>query len=172
MGKFKVGDCVMVKSLKWYEENMKKKSGTGGFEVKENAGIIFNEKMMKYCGKILTIENDDDKYYKTNGNIWNWCDEMFEEIPMPKLEISNKKDFLLTDEDIKYLVHELMGYEFYYGKIYDGDYIVNVEKYIGDNDIRVFSNLLLLIKNLCEQKGYVRGKNEVKQSIKDILGIV
>ena len=61
--KYKVGDRVRIKSLDWYNEN-KDKNGNIVFSSKVphfalcvNVRTVFTKDMVKYCGKVVTIEN-------------------------------------------------------------------------------------------------------------------
>lgn len=60
---FKVGDRVRIKSLDWYNKN-KDKNGNIVFSSKVphfalcvNVRTVFTKDMVKYCGKVVTIEN-------------------------------------------------------------------------------------------------------------------
>jgi hypothetical protein len=61
--RFKVGDRVRIKSLDWYNKN-KDKNGNIVFSSKVphfalcvNVRTVFTKDMVKYCGKVVTIEN-------------------------------------------------------------------------------------------------------------------
>ena len=61
--RYKVGDKVRIKSLDWYNEN-KDKNGNIVFSSKVphfalcvNVRTVFTKDMVKYCGKVVTIEN-------------------------------------------------------------------------------------------------------------------
>ena len=61
--KYKVGDRVRIKSLDWYNKN-KDKNGNIVFSSKVphfalcvNVRTVFTKDMVKYCGKVVTIEN-------------------------------------------------------------------------------------------------------------------
>lgn len=72
--KYKVGDKVKVKSKEWFDLNY-----NGSFI---NCGSrAFTEEMSKYCGQILTIREVSEELakYLTEGNRYNWTDEMFED---------------------------------------------------------------------------------------------
>ena len=72
VGKYKVGDKVVVKSLDWYKEN---KNTYGDVPVP----CCFVRAMSKYCGKIVTIERVDRSAYVIAENRgYSWSDEMFE----------------------------------------------------------------------------------------------
>lgn len=70
--KFKVGDKVRVKSLKWYDSEKK----SNGNIMK---GRIFTDDMIEYCGQILTIEAVCGDYYEVEGNSKYWQDWMLED---------------------------------------------------------------------------------------------
>ena len=64
--RFKVGDKVRVR-----------KGLVAGHRYN---GITFTESMKKYEGEILTIEGIKKDCYLVKGDIWNWTDEMLEEV--------------------------------------------------------------------------------------------
>lgn len=70
--KFKIGDRVRVKSLKWYNE---KKDSIGHIPI----GQVFTDAMSKYCGSILTIKEIFEDIYIVNENTKNWQDWMLED---------------------------------------------------------------------------------------------
>ena len=72
--KYKIGDKVRVKSLKWYNEN-KNKYGTV-----KCSEAYFQPTMSKFCGNILTIKNIDKTIntYIVEENNYYWDDYMFE----------------------------------------------------------------------------------------------
>lgn len=75
--KYKVGDKVKVKSLKWYNENKDKK----GY-VNHSDTIFFEPNMSKFCGSIFTIKNIDidlESYDVEEENEYYWTDDMFED---------------------------------------------------------------------------------------------
>lgn len=72
VGKYKVGDRVVVKSLDWYNEN---KDSVGTVRVP----CAFIREMSTYCGKIVTIRSVSAVSYRTvEGCGYAWSDEMFE----------------------------------------------------------------------------------------------
>lgn len=72
VGKYKVGDRVVVKSLDWYNEN---KDSVGTVRVP----CAFIREMSTYCGKIVTIRSVSAVSYRTvEGGSYAWSDEMFE----------------------------------------------------------------------------------------------
>ena len=61
--RYKIGDRVQIKSLDWYNKN-KDKNGNIVFSSKVphfalcvNVRTVFTKDMVKYCGKVVTIEN-------------------------------------------------------------------------------------------------------------------
>lgn len=71
--KYKQGDKVTIKSLKWYNEN---EDGYGTVKLSNN---VFHRLMSKYCGKTLTILHVHEEHYiLEEGGIWSWTDEMLE----------------------------------------------------------------------------------------------
>ena len=74
--KFKVGDKVRVKSLKWYNEN---KDVFGDIIISKK--YIFLDRMAEYCGKVLEITEICDDYFRT-GNDYIWQDWMLEDEPI------------------------------------------------------------------------------------------
>ena len=89
--KYKVGDCVRIKSLDWYNEN---KDEDGDIDCGD--GMLFCDKMQEYCGKIMTISRikpdpcDPDRgHYLVKENPAFWTDKMFEGLAQeyPKIAI-------------------------------------------------------------------------------------
>lgn len=74
---YKPGDKVRIKSLDWYNAN-KNSEGTIIF----NGFRIFDEDMSKFCGKVVTIESYNSRWYyydiKEDEKVNFWYDEMFE----------------------------------------------------------------------------------------------
>lgn len=71
VGKYKVGDRVVVKSLDWYNQN---KDCTGCVRVP----CTFTREMSEYCGQTFTIRCVNLNSYYLNGVGFMWSDEMFE----------------------------------------------------------------------------------------------
>lgn len=73
VGKYKVGDKVVVKSLEWYNEN---KGCLGEVDVP----CRFVQRMSILCGRVVTIRGVSSFSYgiEEDGGEWNWSDEMFE----------------------------------------------------------------------------------------------
>ena len=61
--RYKVGSKVRIKSLDWYNENKDKNgnivfsSKVSHFALCVNVRTVFTKDMVKYCGKVVTIEN-------------------------------------------------------------------------------------------------------------------
>lgn len=71
-----VGDKVKIKSLEWYNDH---KSNDGNVDCGYD---IFTEDMSTLCGKTMTIKKvlDDYYYLVDDKNVYNWTDEMFEDV--------------------------------------------------------------------------------------------
>lgn len=79
--KYKVGDRVRIKSLDWYNAN------------KDSFGLIFcnnicfDEKMIEFCGKTVTIaaQRNEKYYFIMEDNCLSfWTDEMIEGLVLEK----------------------------------------------------------------------------------------
>jgi hypothetical protein len=76
--KYKVGDKVKIKSLKWYEANKDPLSGTIYIP------CHFTQSMSKCCGKIFTIKSvgfhpiEELYIYNLKEIHYNWSEQMFE----------------------------------------------------------------------------------------------
>lgn len=72
IGKYKVGDRVIVKSLDWYNEN---KNSVGTVPVP----CAFVREMSSFCGKVVTIRRVNLSSYSIEESYsYSWSDEMFE----------------------------------------------------------------------------------------------
>lgn len=71
VGKYKVGDRVIVKSLDWYNKN---KNWEGVVRVP----CSFTREMSEYCGQTFTIRCINLNSYYLQGVGYMWSDEMFE----------------------------------------------------------------------------------------------
>ena len=71
-----VGDKVKIKSLEWYNDH---KSNDGNVDCGYD---VFTEDMSTLCGKTMTIKKVLDDYYLLvdDKNVYNWTDEMFEDV--------------------------------------------------------------------------------------------
>ena len=71
-----VGDKVKIKSLEWYNDH---KSNNGNVDCGYD---VFTEDMSTLCGKTMTIKKVLHDYYHLvdDENVYNWTDEMFEDI--------------------------------------------------------------------------------------------
>jgi len=95
--RFKVGDRVRIKSLDWYNEN-KDKDGNIVFYSKvphfswcENVRTVFTKDMVKFCGKVVTIERVWTVNYSIveGTNIDYFVDEMIEGLVEEDNNMSN-----------------------------------------------------------------------------------
>ena len=73
--KYKVGDCVRIKSLDWYNEN---KNECGDIQFENNPHWRFVKDMSENCGKTSTITAVSETAYRLENILWNWTDEMIE----------------------------------------------------------------------------------------------
>ena len=72
---YKVGDKVKIKSLDWYNQNK------DGFGLIFCNNICFDEKMIEFCGKTVTIaaERDNKYYFISEDNCLSfWSEDMIE----------------------------------------------------------------------------------------------
>lgn len=122
---YKPGDKVRIKSLDWYNAN-KNSEGTIIF----NGFRIFDEDMSKFCGKVVTIESYNSRWYyydiKEDEKVYFWFDEMIEgfaDTPQDKM-VSLKQICEWLQNNI----------DFYVETKYDDDFRVNIEQLL--NDIR------------------------------------
>lgn len=79
--RYKIGDRVKIKSLKWYNEN----KDQHGFIFCNH--ICFDEKMTKFCGKTVTIaaQRNEKYYFIMEDNCLSfWTDEMIEGLALEK----------------------------------------------------------------------------------------
>ena len=88
--KYKVGDCVRVKSLDWYNAN---KDEDGNIDI--NDDFTFYADRSRYCGKVFTISEVFDNCYgvKEDNNEYYWTDEMIEGLVKeikPKFKVGDK----------------------------------------------------------------------------------
>lgn len=84
---FKEGDFVTIKNKQWFEKN---KNTMGIFPMKN--GVIFNEKMTKYCGQTLIVKEVSPAkgggyYYKLQDERgseikWTFTEEMFQNLKL------------------------------------------------------------------------------------------
>lgn len=73
--KYKAGDKVKIKSLEWYNTN------NNNFGLIFCNNIYFDEKMIEFCGKTVTIvAQRDNKYYyiKEDNCLSFWSEDMIE----------------------------------------------------------------------------------------------
>ena len=95
--KYKVGDSVRIKSVDWYKEN-KDKDGNIVFYSKvphfswcENVQTVFTKDMVKFCGKVVTIESVWTVNYSIVEGTYRdyFTDEMIEELVEEDNNMSN-----------------------------------------------------------------------------------
>lgn len=85
---YKVGDKVLIKSLKWYNEN---KNEYGDIIMKP---LRFHKRMVQYCGQIMTIKTVfSDSYRMEEDSIHSggdfWSEEMIEGLAVSDKQVSN-----------------------------------------------------------------------------------
>lgn len=96
--KFKVGDKVRVKSLKWYNEN----KNEVGRVLNEDASRFLLKEMSRFCGRTLQIKSiiEDDGYIMCENNFF-WQDWMLEDEPVTEekkeVEQLNKNDMEIKE---------------------------------------------------------------------------
>ena len=91
--KYKVGDRVRIKSLDWYYNNRDR------IDEVACGNTNFIPDMVKYCEEIVTISSVlptlEVYHIKEDGGMFNWTDEMFEEL------VEEKVSLKLTGKAIK-----------------------------------------------------------------------
>ena len=117
--KYKKGDRVLIKDIDWYNEN-KDKNGNIVFSSKVphfalcvNVRTVFTKDMVKYCGKVVTIENVWTANYSiVEGTHRDYfTDEMIE--GLVEEEMSLDKAGQITDFEYEGLAYTLPeGYQF------------------------------------------------------------
>lgn len=86
--KYKLGEIVIINSLKWYRENC---DYSGAVNVRCN----FVSPMRNFCGrKAKIVAHTKEGYMIDIAPDWEWSDEMFSSLR----EIRNKKLRKLTNE--------------------------------------------------------------------------
>lgn len=118
--KYKVGDVVKVKSLKWYEEN-KDVRGDIYMRTSNHSKIIFNSIMANFCGKNVTIKNELGYKYSIEEDGHGWCftDDMFEErIPKEVVE-EVKLVYKTASVEFKSVLEDTFGKELFVEDIRD-----------------------------------------------------
>lgn len=98
--KYKVGDKVKVKSIKWYNEN---KSDDGFIFCRSR---FFNPDMSTFCSCILTIKSINSNFIHVEENIFDWTEDMFEGLADYKENVTitlNGKDYNIDVEKGKEL---------------------------------------------------------------------
>ena len=124
---YKPGDKVRIKSLDWYNTN-KNSEGTIIF----NGFRIFDEDMSKFCGKVVTIESYNSRWYyydiKEDEKVYFWYDEMFEGLA---IEEEPQEKMVSLDKACEWLRNNI---DFYVETKYDEDFRVDIEQLL--NDIR------------------------------------
>ena len=122
---YKVGDKVRVKSLDWYNTN-KNSEGTIIF----NGFRIFDEDMSKFCGKVVTIESYNSRWYyydiKEDEKVNFWYDEMFED---PAIEEEPQEKMVSLKQVCEWLRNNI---DFYVETKYDEDFRVDIEQLLND----------------------------------------
>ena len=122
---YKVGDKVRVKSLDWYNTN-KNSEGTIIF----NGFRIFDEDLSKFCGKVVTIESYNSRWYyydiKEDEKVNFWYDEMFED---PAIEEEPQEKMVSLKQVCEWLQNNI---DFYVETKYDEDFRVDIEQLLND----------------------------------------
>ena len=74
--KFKKGDKVRVRQWK----AMKREYGLNTYGCIKTGGFYFTREMSEYCGKVVTVSEVWDGYYKIeeDNGAFKWTDDMFE----------------------------------------------------------------------------------------------
>ena len=123
--RYKKGDKVRIRSLEWYNAN-KNSEGTIIF----NGFRIFDEDMSKFCGKVVTIESYNSRWYyydiKEDEKVNFWYDEMFED---PAIEEESQEKMVSLKQVCEWLQNNI---DFYVETKYDEDFRVDIEQLLND----------------------------------------
>lgn len=134
--KYKPGDKVRIKSLEWYNTNK------NDFGLIFCNNICFDEKMIEFCGKTVTIvAQRDNKYYyiKEDNCLSFWSEDMIE-----GLADEESQDKMVSLEDVcKFLDEHL------YTGTSTGDYDFGQEYIYSDFDN--VSDLIFALRKAMEE---------------------
>ena len=126
--KYKVGDKVRIKSLEWYEANE-----CGGSLMCD--GIVFHERMIKLCGKELTIDlvytNDEGTslYIMKETEIqWRFTDGMIDGL----VNETGPQEKMVSLDKVKEWLNKNLTTEYLYAHEND-DYPISYVRVIGKN---------------------------------------
>ena len=124
--KYKPGDKVKIKSLDWYNAN-KNSEGTIIF----HGFRIFDENMSEFCGKVVTIESYNSRWYyydiKEDEKVNFWYDEMIEGLA----DAEPQEKMVSLEEVCEWLRNNI---DFYVETKHDEDFRVDIKQLL--NDIR------------------------------------
>ena len=103
--KYKVGDKIKIKSIDWYNHQVKDKDDDIPIN-SVNYSTYFTKNMSNYCNKEAKIVEVSDNYYTldVDRGIFGWIDAMFEDTDFEQLTVGEVFDFeghkLKVKEDI------------------------------------------------------------------------
>ena len=92
--KYKVGDKIKIKSIDWYNHQVKDKDGD--IPISSVNYTYFTKEMSNYCGKEAKIVGVSDNYYTLDidKGVFEWIDVMFDEtFDFKELPIGEVFDF-------------------------------------------------------------------------------
>lgn len=101
--KYKPGDKVKVKSIKWYNDN----KDDNDFIYCCN--VRFVPLMSAYCDCILTIKTSDQGFYHVEENSWVWSDGMFEGLVEETIQPVIFKNIVFSNENYSDKVELCLG---------------------------------------------------------------
>ena len=157
--KYKVGNKVKVKSLKWYNDN---KDDDGFIYC---CGIRFIPFMSMLCDCILTIKTIEQGFYHVEENRWAWTEDMFEGLVEDTIQPVILKNIIFSNENYIDKVELCLGDN--YEIVVEGDktfvqrkkskYPTNHEEccqYLGCNDKLSASKLVLFSQLINARNAY------------------
>lgn len=101
--KYKPGDKVKVKSIKWYNDNKDDNDFIYCYNVR------FVPLMSAYCDCILTIKTSDQGFYHVEENSWVWSDGMFEGLAEETIQPVIFKNIVFSNENYSDKVELCLG---------------------------------------------------------------
>lgn len=157
--KYKIGNKVKVKSIKWYNDNK------DDDDCIYCNGIRFIPFMSMLCDCILTIKTIDQGFYHVEENLWAWTEDMFEGLAEDTIQPVILKNIIFSNENYIDKVELCLGDN--YEIVVEGDktfvqrkklkYPTNHEEccqYLGCNDKLSASKLVLFSQLINARNAY------------------
>lgn len=141
---YNIGDKVKIKSYEWFKNNADK---YGVIYNVNGEGADMNLEMAKYCGQILTIEEDFEASYKMKENKYVWTDSMIEgivdetqtidELPIWTIQDAKDGDVIFYDDGWTCIFKSIHGIWFssYCFITCDGEFHTGYEEHAVDSTI-------------------------------------